>query len=95
VDGYAAGGLRVLAIATRTLNAGEAAPADRQDVEAGLTLLGLVAMLDPARRGVTEAVASAHRAGIRIHVITGDYGPTAAAIAHQVGISRRRSATQA
>ena len=86
MDEYAAGGLRVLAIAARTLHEGEAVPADRQDAEAGLTLLGLVAMLDPARPGVTEAVASAHRAGIRIHVITGDYGPTAAAIAHQVGI---------
>jgi calcium-translocating P-type ATPase len=88
MDEYAAGGLRVLAIATRTLDAGATVPADRRYAEAGLTLLGLVAMLDPARPGVTDAVASAHRAGIRIHVITGDYGPTAAAIAHQVGIGQ-------
>jgi calcium-translocating P-type ATPase len=87
LDRYAAGGLRVLAIATRTLDVGAAVPADRGVAEAGLTLVGLVAMLDPARPGVADAVASAHRAGIRIHVITGDYGPTAAAIAHQVGIS--------
>ena len=85
-DRYAADGLRVLAIATRTVGTGGAAPADRAAAEAGLTLVGLVAMLDPARPGVTAAVTSAHRAGIRIHVITGDYGPTAAAIAHQVGI---------
>jgi magnesium-transporting ATPase (P-type) len=88
LDRYAAGGLRVLAIAQRILAAGQPVPARRDDAEQGLTLLGLVAMLDPPRPGVAEAVASAHRAGIRIHVITGDYGPTAAAIAHQVGVGR-------
>ncbi|MEU8655374.1 cation-translocating P-type ATPase [Actinoplanes philippinensis] len=88
IDRYAADGLRVLAVAHRIWPAGEPAPVRRNQAEAGLTLLGLVAMVDPAREGVAEAVASAHRAGIRIHVITGDYGPTAAAIAHQVGIGR-------
>jgi magnesium-transporting ATPase (P-type) len=43
-------------------------------------------MVDPARPGVAAAVASAHQAGVRIHVITGDYGLTAAEIARQVGI---------
>ncbi|GIF45070.1 cation-translocating P-type ATPase [Actinoplanes xinjiangensis] len=86
IDRYAADGLRVLAVAYRIYAAGEPIPVRRDEAEAGLTLLGLVAMVDPARAGVAEAVASAHRAGIRIHVITGDYGPTAAAIAHQVGI---------
>lgn len=88
IDRYAVAGLRVLAVAHRILAAGETAPVRRDAAETGLTLLGLVAMVDPARVGVAEAVASAHRAGIRIHVITGDYGPTAAAIAHQVGIGR-------
>ncbi|MEV8510483.1 cation-transporting P-type ATPase [Actinoplanes sp. NPDC051475] len=86
IDRYADNGLRVLAVAHRVLPAGAPAPMRRDEAEAELTLLGLVAMADPARDGVAEAVASAHRAGIRIHVITGDYGPTAAAIAHQVGI---------
>jgi calcium-translocating P-type ATPase len=88
IDRYAAGGLRVLAVAHRILPADEPAPALRDEVENGLTFLGLVAMVDPARDGVADAVAGAHCAGIRIHVITGDYGPTAATIAHQIGIGR-------
>lgn len=51
-----------------------------------LTLIGLVAMVDPPRDGVADAVGEAHRAGIWIHVVTGDYGLTAAEIARQVGI---------
>ncbi|MFJ2738148.1 cation-translocating P-type ATPase [Streptomyces sp. NPDC087440] len=86
IDRYAASGLRVLALAHRVLDPGEEVPTQREQAESGLTLLGLVAMADPARPGVTEAVKAAHRAGIRIHVITGDYGLTAAEIARQVGI---------
>ena len=85
VDRYAAAGLRVLAVARRAVTTAEPA-ADRTATESGLTLLGLVAMVDPPRAGVAGAVAVAHRAGIRVHVITGDYGPTAAEIARQVGI---------
>jgi len=88
VDEYAARGLRVLAVARRDLAAGQPAPATREEAETDLVLLGLVAMADPPRAGVAEAVVRAHRAGLRIHVITGDYGPTAAQIAHQVGIGR-------
>ncbi len=86
LDRYAADGLRVLAIARRILDPAAPVPDDRCDAESGLGLLGLVAMVDPPRAGVAEAVADAHRAGIRIHVVTGDYGPTAAQIARQVGI---------
>ncbi|MEV4847533.1 cation-transporting P-type ATPase [Micromonospora matsumotoense] len=91
LDRYAADGLRVLAVAQRALPGSAVSPARREDAETGLTLLGLVAMVDPARPGVAEAVTSAHHAGIRIHVITGDYGPTGAAIAHQVGVGHAGS----
>jgi calcium-translocating P-type ATPase len=84
VDRYAAAGLRVLAVASRQI--GDRPPARRDDAETGLRLLGLIAMVDPPRPEVAAAVAAAHDAGIRIHVITGDYGPTAAEIARQVGI---------
>jgi calcium-translocating P-type ATPase len=83
VDGYAARGLRVLAAARRRL---DDVPTDRADAERELTLLGFVAMLDPPREDVAEAVTRCHDAGVRILVVTGDHGLTAAEIARQVGI---------
>jgi magnesium-transporting ATPase (P-type) len=87
---YAARGLRVLAIAHRQLPAGSGVPSKRADAERDLCLLGLVAMLDPARPEVPAAIGQVHRAGIRVNVVTGDNGLTAAAIAHQVGIGAPR-----
>ena len=86
MTGYAQHGLRVLAVAQRTVSGGSAIPSNREDVERGLCLLGLVAMADPPRPQVAEAIASAHHAGIRVHVVTGDNGVTAAAIAREVGV---------
>jgi calcium-translocating P-type ATPase len=83
VDGYASSGLRVLAVATRKI---DEVPERREDAESGLSFAGLVALRDPPRAEVPEAVASCHEAGIRIIVVTGDHGLTAAAIARRVGI---------
>jgi calcium-translocating P-type ATPase len=88
VDRYAAEGLRVLALAHRFLPAGERAPHRRADAERELCFVGLIAMLDPPRPEVADAVARCHTAGIRILVITGDHPLTAAAIARRVGIAR-------
>jgi len=84
-DDYARQGLRVLAAAMRTL------PQDLQDyqvenIETGLTFLGMVAMMDPPRDDVIEAVQKCYHAGIRIIMITGDYGLTAESIARRIGI---------
>jgi magnesium-transporting ATPase (P-type) len=79
----AADGLRVLAVARRDLATGHPSGAE---AERELTLLGLVAMSDPPRPEVVDAVAACRRAGIRIYMITGDYGLTAEAIARRVGI---------
>jgi calcium-translocating P-type ATPase len=92
-DAYAAQGLRVLAIARRTLPASwvppiEGAEISADQIESDLTLLGLAAMHDPPRDGVIEAVAKCHSAGIRILMITGDTPLTALAIARQLGIVR-------
>jgi magnesium-transporting ATPase (P-type) len=83
---YARQGLRVLAVAHRMLPAGAAAPVRREDAERELSLIGLVAMLDPPRPEAPAAIERVHRAGIRVHVVTGDNGLTAAAIAGRVGI---------
>ena len=81
---YAGRGLRVLAMACRDL--GGVIPDHRDEAEAGLTLIGLAAMFDPPRPEVAQAVQDCHRAGIRIIIVTGDLGLTAAEIARQVGI---------
>ena len=86
IDEYARRGLRVLAMARRPLPARTPLPSTRDDAERDLCLLGLVALLDPARPETADAMARAHRAGIRIHVVTGDNGTTAAEIARRVGI---------
>ena len=86
VEAYADAGLRVLALARRRLAAGEPLPEAREQAERGLCFLGLAAMLDPPRPQVASAVAACHAAGIRVIVITGDHGLTAAAVARQVGI---------
>ena len=88
LERYASQGLRVLAVARRRLPDGTGPPDHREDAERDLVLLGLVALFDPPRPEVAEAVAGCHDAGIRILVVTGDYGPTAAEIARRVGIGR-------
>jgi calcium-translocating P-type ATPase len=84
IGAYADAGLRVLAVARRST---AAAPSTRAEAERGLTLLGLVAMLDPPRPEVAEAVGRCHEAGIRIIVVTGDHPRTAVAIGRRIGIA--------
>ena len=76
MDDYARQGLQVLAFGRRTLPAGVPVPGQREDAERDLCLIGLVAMLDPPRSEVPAAIGQVHRAGIRVHVVTGDNGLT-------------------
>jgi potassium/sodium efflux P-type ATPase len=81
---FADAGLRVIAVAYRQLEKDEEYKG--RTVEKGLTFVGLAGMKDPPRPEVTEAVRRAREAGIKTVIITGDYGPTAKAIAVEVGI---------
>ncbi|HST33733.1 MAG TPA: cation-transporting P-type ATPase [Solirubrobacteraceae bacterium] len=92
VERYAGEGLRVLALARRRLATSDELPARREQAERELCFLGLAALIDPPRPEVAAAVESCHRAGIRVIVITGDHGLTAAAVARQVGIGTDASA---
>ena len=76
--------LRVLAVAMRPVD--DAARRGADEVEQDLVLLGLVAMLDPPRPEIEAAVATCHRAGVRIVMMTGDYGLTGESIARRIGI---------
>lgn len=84
-DDYARQALRVLALARRDLppRTGAYTP---EKVEQNLTFLGLAALMDPPRREVAEAMKTCREAGIRLVMITGDYGLTAESLARRVGM---------
>ena len=87
-DQFARDGLRVLAVAYRPLE-GQCIKEDEWDMrtlEEDMVFVGLVAMSDPPRQGVREAIEQCHRASIRIIMVTGDYGLTALSIAKKIGI---------
>ncbi|NTW92310.1 MAG: cation-transporting P-type ATPase, partial [Methanoregulaceae archaeon] len=86
-DEYARNGLRVLAVAERELP-DMIVDYRPETVEQDLCFLGLMAMMDPPRDEVALAVEKCHQAGIRIIMITGDYGLTAESIARRIGIIR-------
>lgn len=88
VEAQARQGRRVLALAHARLPAGQQR-VDHADVAQGLTLLGLVAIIDPPREEAVRAVAQCQQAGIRVVMITGDHGVTASAIAAQLGMGDR------
>ena len=88
VDRLAGDALRTLGLASRELPAGSPVPSRAED-ERELVWLGVVGMIDPPRPETADAVRSAHAAGIRVVMITGDHPATAAAIAAELGIAPR------
>ena len=94
-DDYARNGLRVLAVACRKLSRADSEWKDQtpEEIEKDLTFLGLIAMMDPPRPEVAEAIQQCHTAGVRIIMITGDYGLTAESIARRIGIVRSTNAS--
>ena len=88
VDRLADEALRTLAVAYRPLDVSEPPDAD-DDLEHDLVFAGVVGMIDPPRTEVAAAIAEAHRAGIRVVMITGDHPRTASRIAADLGIAPR------
>lgn len=84
VDEIAGRGQRLLAIAFKTVATQK--QISFADVETGLTLLGVVGMIDPPRPEAVKAVLKCQNAGIRVKMITGDHAATALAIAAQINI---------
>ena len=77
--------LRVLAVGYKQIDTVPENPTS-EELENGLTLMGLVGMIDPPRPEAKAAVAVCRKAGIKPVMITGDHVVTASAIARQLGI---------
>lgn len=84
VEQFGQHGLRVLACATKSSPHDGAAPYEN------LTLLGLIALEDPARADVPHAIEDCRRAGIRVVMVTGDHAVTARSIGRAVGLAANR-----
>ncbi len=91
-DSYARNGLRVLGMAFRLLPKNDPQlPVALSDysidnIERDLVFVGLEAMQDPPRDNIEKSIAECRRAGVKIIMVTGDYGLTARAIARKIGI---------
>ncbi|KLU86106.1 hypothetical protein MAPG_05125 [Magnaporthiopsis poae ATCC 64411] len=84
-DELASEGLRVLCVASKTVEA-DVDLSERPQVESGLRFLGLAGLYDPPRNETRDAVQKCLKAGISVHMVTGDHIKTATAIAYEVGI---------
>lgn len=82
------GALRVLAVAYKDVQSPSSS--DREN-ESSLVFCGMVAMEDPPRKGVKQAVSQCKNAGIIPVMITGDHAATAMAIARRLGIAQENS----
>jgi Na+-exporting ATPase len=95
MEALAALGLRVLALASKTwegtITKGE--EINRAGIEENLTFRGLVGLYDPPRPETAGSVRQCQKAGITVHMLTGDHPGTARAIAEDVGILPSNMAT--
>ncbi len=86
ITDLAARGLRLLALAEKSVD-DEQRLLGFEDIDlGGFTLLALVGIIDPPRTEAIAAVAECHAAGIRVKMITGDHADTARVIGAQLGI---------
>jgi Ca2+-transporting ATPase len=83
---YSRKAMRVLAFGYRELK-DEKRDYEMEDVEKNIILLGLMAMNDPPKEGVKEAIDGAHEAHIRTYIMTGDHAITAQAVGKEIHLS--------
>ncbi|KAJ5769032.1 hypothetical protein N7520_003591 [Penicillium odoratum] len=87
MEALAKEGLRVLALAGREhLPFSNTETPPREEVEKDLVFYGLIGLYDPPRPETAGAISQCYKAGISVHMVTGDHPGTARAIAAQVGI---------
>lgn len=84
-DSLSSQALRVIAVAYKEIDI-VPSNATSEELECGLTFLGMVGMIDPPRPEAKAAVATCRKAGIKPVMITGDHVVTASAIAKELGI---------
>ena len=87
MEALAEQGLRVLAFASKEYLGEKKASGvgmERDSIESELTFQGLIGLYDPPRVESAAAVKQCHKAGISVHMLTGDHPGTASAIAAQV-----------
>jgi len=87
-------GLRIIAVASRRLDADEV-QAPEAKLETELELNGFLCLSDPLRDEVPAALQRCHRAGVRVVLVTGDHPDTARAVAEQAGILSSSAPTEA
>ena len=85
IEDLAGQGFRLLGLGFREFDS-DPTKAKRDEVEKNLTFVGIVAIADPPREEVKEAIHLAEAAGIRVTMITGDNPLTAAAISKEIGL---------
>lgn len=78
--------LRVLAVSYKQLSLEELEQASDDDLERGMVFAGLIAMHDPPRPEICQALATCRQAGIEVKMVTGDHPATARAIALELGL---------
>jgi sodium/potassium-transporting ATPase subunit alpha len=81
-------GRRVLAMATRRFasSSAEFSVDEGNFPSEGLCFVGMIAIMDPPRDDVPEAIAKCKDAGIKVFMVTGDHPLTARAIATEIGL---------
>lgn len=98
---FASQGQRVIALCSRTFQApldfefstGEEDGTECNFPTTGLNFIAMVAIMDPPRDNVPNAISLCHRAGIRVFMVTGDHPLTGRAISEQIGLLDTSSKT--